>query len=329
MNEDLFFHKWEFIKNSSFFLYIIIGGRGIGKTYDILKGLITDDEYFIYVRRSESELKNCCKEVNNPFVTINEDFNRNIEVSRNEDSFIIHEGEVIKGIGGSLSTFGKFRGSDFSKVNYIVFDEFIATSPFDRLIKSEAELFFNMIETIERNREILGKRSIKIIMLANSNRLNSGIITELKLGEVIRQMKLREDFREYEDEERGIYINLPEDLGITKLKKNTKLYKLTADTEFYKMAIGNDFVDDDFNVIKSFKSNELIPLCRFSYVSFYRVKGQNILYCTKRSNNSPLYTKSTLKDFKRKYGMFFKKLFEKNRVFYSDYDVKMFVNSIF
>lgn len=325
--QSMFYNGWEVVQSTSFFLYMIIGGRGIGKTYSILKGILESNAYFMYVRRTDVELKNCCKQTNNPFTTLNSDLNRNVEISKNEDSYIIHEDDSIIGVGGSLSTFGKFRGSDFSKVEYIVFDEFINTSPFNTL-KKEDELLFNMIETVQRNRELIGKKSIKVILLANSNRLDNGIIKTLKLGEQIRLMKIN-GIEEFKDEDRGLYLALPTGLKISKEKENTALYKLTKGTDFYDMSIGNDFVHDVFDNVEKIQNSKLIPIVRYENITFYKIKDNGYLYCSYRNADCPFYDKDTYKKFKYDYGYLIGEFIESKCIYYQDYNIKLIVDDLF
>lgn len=325
--QSLFFNAWEVVQTTSFFLYIFIGGRGIGKTYSMLKGLLEDNKYFMYVRRTESELKNCCQAENNPFNRLNIDLNRHVEMSSSADSFIIHEDDKILGISGSLSTFGKFRGSDFSNVDYIVFDEFIFTGVRNTL-KNEDYLFFNMIETVQRNREILGLEPIKVILLANSNRLDNDILKSLRLGEVIHQMKVN-NHEVWIDNERGIYLALPHSLGITEKKKETALYKLTKGSDFYDMSIQNDFVSDSFELVKKIDIKNCIPIVRYENVTFYSIKDNNKIYASYRKADCPCYTHDTLKRFKYDYGLILGDYIESKNIYYYDYDIKLIIDSIF
>lgn len=325
---NLFYNVWDVLNTSpNLFLYIFIGGRGIGKTYSALKGALDSNKKFMYLRRTDTEVKNCCNEVNNPFLTLNVDLGRNVEISKLENLFVIHEGEIQHGIGASLSTFGKFRGSDFSDISYIIFDEFINTSGRNTL-KNEEDLFFNLIETVQRNREITGKESIKIILLSNSNTLDNGIIRSLNLGELVRVLK-NSDVDTYTDEERGILLTLPKDVGITKEKKKTRLYKLTQGTKFYDMAIQNDFVGDDFETVKRIPNNQINPLCQFGKACFYTVKNQDYLYVSYRKNNSPYFDDSTIKNFKRQFGLLMEYYIENKKIYYSDYDLTLYVKNIF
>lgn len=324
---NLFFNFWSVIKNTDFFLYIAIGGRGIGKTYSVLKGLIEENEKFIYVRRTENELANSCNEYMNPFESLNRDLGVNYQLKALKESFIILNNDEPAGIAGALSTFGKYRGADFSPYDYIVFDEFISTSPVDQLKKHEGQLFFNMIETVQRNRELIGGKSIKIICLANSNKLDSGILRELKLAEVIRNMKVN-GLEKYIDKERGFYLTLPANLSITKEKTKTKLYRLTKGCRYYDMAINNDFVGENFNDVKKIQQNQLLPLVTFNSITFYQIKGQTMLYVNNRKQKCPCYNENTRKAFMREYYLYLKQFIDAGKVIYADYDIKLDVLSL-
>ena len=77
-NSDIYFNVWDRIHAyPNFLLYIFVGGRGTGKTYGSLKEFAirahTNRNRFIYLRRSEVEVENCCSPVSNPFKAINAD----------------------------------------------------------------------------------------------------------------------------------------------------------------------------------------------------------------------------------------------------------------
>ena len=323
----LFFNYWSLVNTSDFFLYIAIGGRGIGKTYSILKGLVENNEKILYVRRTETELKNCCSDELNPFKSINEDLGRDIHMYPKADSFLIVENDEVIGLAGSLSTFGKFRGADFSDINYVFFDEFISTQPRDTLKKDEDFLFFNMLETVARNREILGKGKIKVILSANSNKLDSGILRELKLVDIAMMMKLEKQ-EVYTDDERGIYMTMPDDVPISRKKKETALYKLTRGTTFEQMALSNEFVNDDFSNIKKYKSSQLMPLVSYEKIFFYQVKGQELIYATYRKANCPSYDRKNKNEFMMSFYRYLKYFIDGNKMRFSCYNIRLEVLDI-
>ena len=331
---SLFYDPWGDVKDSPFFLYIIIGPRGSGKTYGMLKATVTDKLKFMYVRRTESELKNCCTPSNNPYKSINTDCNYDVRLFSEGDSYKLmecsHEEPEFLGLAGALTTFGKFRGSDFSDIDYIIMDEFINTAPRNSIKPAvEMDLFFNMVETVNRNREILGKKSIKIVLLGNSNGISSsGILTGLRLGEVLRQMQLNNESL-YVDAARGIFLRRVEVPELKEKKKETNLYKLCKGTPYYDMAIENSFSSENFNLVKKYKQNQLEPICRYNTISFYTVKGSDIMYCNYIKNDSPLFTEDTHKVFMRSWGITIAYYMETMKMRYYDYDLKILVENIF
>lgn len=333
LDSNFFYNVWEVVKSTDYFLYIFIGGRGCGKTYSTLKGVLEDEECFLYTRRTETEYKNCCSELTNPFKTLNEDLNRNVTIKANKDSAMVieyldDERKEFNFIGyaSALSTFGKFRGADFSDVNYIIFDEFINTGNVKNF-NNEANFLFNMIETVNRNRELLGKESVKVILLSNSNTIDNDIIRTLSLGEEIRKMK-ESNTELYTDKERGIYLHLINTPGLKDMKEKTRLYRLTKGTSFQDMALENEFVNDYFGDVKKLNYNEFTPVASYEKVTFYKHKSKNLLFASWRKAKCPYYDNLTKKAFKRDYGFMIGNYIERGLILYLDYNVKLFVKKI-
>ena len=82
-----------------------------------------------------------------------------------------------------------------------------------------------MIETVNRNREISGRKPVKIILCGNANMLDNSILRELELPSKIMAM-IQCNQEKFIDEERGLYLHLPIDIPISREKKNTALYRL-------------------------------------------------------------------------------------------------------
>lgn len=328
--DKLFYDVFEDVNKTSFFLYIYITLRGLGKTYSTLRGVIKSGKQFLYLRRTDTEIKNCCSEINNPFKSLNDDYGWNIQVKSYGDMYQIIDTEENKvyGVACSLSTFGKFRGSDFREIDYIVYDEFINTSPINYLKPSvEISLFFNMLETIIRNREVAGLGTIKIILLSNANSMDSGIIQYLRLGEILREMKESgEEF--YHDDERGIFIGMPTKKGLVEKKKETSLYKLAKGTDFYEMAMNNNFTTENFNVVKRIPHNKLDPYCSYNNMYFYIIKDTDELYCTTIKNNINHFTKNSRKQFERTFLQSIIFYRNNNKIKYLNYDLKLMVDDL-
>ena len=324
---------YKIVKESNYFLYLFIGGRQIGKTYSMLHHSYFGGDKILYIRRTEVELKNCCNNFFNPYKKINMKEGTNIQVEKTEDSAVImdHTDEdnlKIVGYAAALSTFGKFRGADFSDVDTIVFDEFINTSPYGQMNQSEATLLFNLIETVNSNRELEGGNAIKVVLLSNANTIDNDIIRCFSLAEVIHQMK-KENKHLYTDDEKGLYLALLENKEVHDLKMKSKLYKLVEGTSFYDMALNNEFVTDFFGDVKKINYNELKPLCSFNEFFVYEHKSANILFVCKRKANCPKYDNQSIKAFKRSFGFRILWYMDCGYCFFSDYNTKLAFKQIF
>lgn len=339
-NKPVYTDVWRVIDdNPHFFLYIFIGGRGCGKTYSVLRGIVERNLKFVYLRRSDRELKiatslngNCFKPLN-----MKEGFAIYPESGSAEEAITFCNENVIDertnkpaiiGYAGSLSTFGNFRGASFEDVDVLFLDEFINTAPINRL-KDSAFQLFNAIETINRNRELEGSKPIYCILCSNSNRLDDDILNTFGLPERIRVMR-RIDQEIYTDELRGIYLNDIHNENFKEAKKKTALYKLTQGTEFYDMAVENDFVFDDFNDIQKIPTNKLQPICGYGDLYFYAIKDRKAFYVCKRKADVNLYPNTTegYTQFKRDYGDMLQIGIVERYLIYSDYNVKISVKNI-
>lgn len=323
------------VVNNDFFIYFFIGGRRIGKTYSMLFNCYKNKKKFLYLRRTESELQFCCNNSKNPFKKINANENINVEIKASKDDVYFYErnqetNEIeIVGYGGALSTSGKFRGSDYSDIDYIIFDEFIDTSYRSRIFL-ESDRFFNLIETVNSNREIEGKERIKIVMLSNSNSINNEILMSLKLGQTLLKMKT-ENIKLFKDTGRGIYLELLENKNIHDAKQETSLYKLTKGTNFYEMALENEFTNDYFGNVKKINYTEFIPIVSFEKMTFYKHKTNDTIFVSQRFQKSTggHYTNFNKKGFMRDFGFEFRYYFEHGNMIFSNYDTKLEVQNLF
>lgn len=246
----------------------------------------------IYLRRTEADIKKACE--SNPFKRLNADKGCEIKTdySRTSGMGRIWEGEGDNrkelGYTMALSTFAGVRGVDFSDVNLIIFDEFIPEKT-ARPIKAEGDAFLHMIETVSRNREVLGELPVRVILLANSITLNSPILYALNLVQVVADMVRREQWK-YTNAERGVYIEIvnPAGVGIVTAKKDTALYRLTEGTDFERQALLNQFTSDDLHLVRRVNLSEYKPIMQFGGATIYAHKANNMLYAAMKKDTAPL-----------------------------------------
>lgn len=231
-------------------LTVLFGGRGIGKTYSVLKhrvenSLKDDHQKFIWMRDSAEVCKKIAagKSLANP-ITENEKDIPIITIDKSESnySFIANKNsEDAKVIGYlmALSTFHNARGINYDDVSVIVWDEFI---PEEGAVvkKHQGTIFMNAYETVNRNRELEGKPPVKIIFLSNTNDIYSDVLEVLGVSGIIEDLMYnnKKSFRN-----RDIWIEFLESKEFYEAKKDTFIYRITTDSKFKDMALNNKFTN--------------------------------------------------------------------------------------
>lgn len=237
---------------------VLFGGRGIGKTFSVLKHRIENayrDESgmskFIWLRDSDVVVKKIAagNSLSKPIERIYPDF-PHIEIKKQDGNYIFaeldEEGKIVKEIGYlmSLSTFHNARGINYDEVNCIVWDEFI---PEDGAVIKNANMqgtiYSNMYESVNRNREIETKEHkaaepVTMIFLSNTNDIFSDVLQSLGLDKIIEHMQFNE-LSSYKDAD--VWIEFFSNKAFYDAKKDTLLYRLSNNPKFKNMALNNQF----------------------------------------------------------------------------------------
>lgn len=273
------------------------GGRGTGKTYGALKECIESGIVFGLMRRTQSQLDVISKAEFSPFKPINKDLCKNVGivplskynggVYNMEDAGgkLTPAGAPI-GYTFALSTIANIRGFDGSDIELLIYDEFIPEQH-ARPIKEEHDAFLNAYETINRNRELQGRKPLKVLCLANSNDLSNPLF--LGLGLVAKADRMSRTGQEYSiDHKRGIMlVNLCRS-KISEEKRNTALYRLAGDSAFTKMSLSNAFYgEDERGRMGSKPLKEYRPIVQVGELCIYQHKSASLYYCTTHVSGSP------------------------------------------
>ena len=292
----------------------ITGGRGTGKTYTALKYAVENGIKFILLRRTQQQ----CDIINTPEFNIFRPLNAgegwsigSKKISKQNAAFYRTEevdgkemlsGEPI-GYTAALSTLSNMRGFDASDVGLLIYDEF-CPERHERLIKHEAEAFFNAVETINRNRELTGHQPITCLCLANSNDLANPIYVSLGILSTVDKMRSRG--REvYENRERGSLVISLKNSPISERKSKTALYRLTEGSDFAGMAINNDYVSDVPSKIRHVPLAECRPIVTIGKITIYKHKNNTYLYIsTHKAGVCPEFgtDETAIKRFRRAWG---------------------------
>ena len=292
----------------------IVGGRATGKTYGALDYVQDNNIKFMLMRRTQAQADLINKPDFSPFKPVCDDRHIDIttaSVSKYNARFI-KDDETI-GYTCALSTIANMRGFDASDVKILIYDEFIPERH-ERPIKSEGAAFLNAYETMNRNRELKGKRPLTVLCLANAFDIANPIFLELGLVGIAEKMK--QNGRElYIDRDKSILILMPDSNKIMKEKSETALYKLTEGSEFKAMALNNDFIYNPTDNIKSLPLREFNPVVTVGEITIYKHKSKRLYYVSEhRTGNPPTFTTDEigLKRYIKNYGMRFYRLYMQN-----------------
>lgn len=234
---------------------IVVGGRGTGKTYGALKDAIDNDDSIILMRRTQSQADLINKPEFSPINPVARDMGLECQVKTiskyNSSIAIGPDPEQMKLLGftAALSTFSNLRGFDASGVDLIIYDEFIP-EVHERPLKEEGAALLNVYETVNRNRELQGRKPLEMLLLSNANRLDSPILAELDLIQTVDRMNKRGQ-EEWINPQRGIALFVLQRSPISEQKADTAIYKISKNSKFSKMSLGNEFAFDDLTDVRS------------------------------------------------------------------------------
>lgn len=264
-----------------------------------------EPERFIWMRRTEKELKalmdnRVTGEAGNPFKTLNTELGTSYGICGmgegmagiyhrvfTDKGIPVPEGEPI-GYGLALNTMAGIRSTDFSDATRVFYDEFIPERHVRRM-KDEGGAFLNALESIGRNREMLGEPPLKVYCFANSYNIYTPILQSVGLINRIERMLVRGETDAYLPERCcAIHLLAPREKFL-EAKQNTSLYKFAQGTEFANMALNNEFVYNDFSNISYRNVSGYRPLCSCEHMYIYAQKGGRGLYCTYTPARVPHY----------------------------------------
>jgi hypothetical protein len=243
----------------------IIGERGVGKTYGILKKVvkdfIKDGRQFIYLRRYKTELKY--------FNTILEPHIYNGEFGENEITIKgnkVYVNDKIAGYGYAISNAVTLKSSTFPNVSTIIFDEFIIDKGNIIYLNDEVTKFLEVYETIARMRDV------KVYFLGNAISLYNPYFEYFNLS-----IPYNSQFKMYKD---GlILVNYIKNEEYREYKKKTKFGKIVNNTNYGKYAIDNEMLRDNDKTFVEKKTGNCTIYCNIL------LNGYTLgVWCNKESN---------------------------------------------
>lgn len=305
----------------------IVGGRGIGKTYDSIDRAITDyKRKFIYLRNTREQLQESCGAFGNPFKKWAADHGRDILMELERKHAVVNEwtgsGDNIEkeiiGFGANLSTFSNLRGVDLSDCEFGIFDEFIENKT---LMFDQFDAFNHMYETVNRNRELEGRDPFKVVLLSNAQRLGNPILRGFNLIPIIESMQ-KNGQRAYANGPVRIELPFSE---VSEAKRNTALYQATKGTSFSSESLDNNFVNDSFTGVQKVNLQEFTPMFCIDDIYLYKHKSEVLYYaCSVPATNVKKYRSvDNFVIFYKLYGLQLKLAYGSDKLLFSDYSTKI------
>lgn len=320
------------IRDMGFPFTWVLGARGVGKTYGALRTSYEDHIPFILMQRAQAQLDviNCPQF--SPMNAIGRDVGVDFitkPVTKNSSAFYIgrtdEKGKIVPegfplGFSMALSTFANTRGFDASEIELLFFDEFIPEKC-ARPIRNEAETLVAAYESINRNRELQGRKPLQMIATANALDLSNCHLIYHRLVRVIEKME-KNGSELYTNAERGVCVIYLRSSPISVRKQSTALYKALEDNSAYsKMALQNNFSFEDRSDIRSRPLSEYRPIVTVGEITIYQHKSAALYYVSPhRAGSPPRYAtgETDLERFRRGYSFLWPALLE-HRIEFEDF----------
>lgn len=311
-----------------------VGPRGTGKTFSFLDEVrqrLQPGEKFLLLRRTQSQVDSLVMPGFSPFDSINrlrgttiEPFPEGKSLHGYYSTYVDEDGKTkpegpCLGYIGALTTFANVRGLDAFAIKYIIFDEFIKEKH-QPTIRGEAEALINLLETINRNRELEGYPPVRLFALGNSMSLANPYFIYLNWVTTFERMIAQDiEVKAYPKRD-TLLLNLTHS-PISAKKADTALYRMTDGTGYADMALHNRFgvkVDE----FKSLDLKPFKPLFTVGEITVYQHKSERWLYISPhRSGSVPRFdaTEQGIVRFKRRYGKFLLDAYIRGRVQFETY----------
>lgn len=235
--DNSIFYNYDRVVSYNAFLNLLIGERGVGKTFGasefVTRQFIKKDYEFIYLRRYKTDLEKGKKKFFKALIDENKFPEHKLNVVGN--TFMIDD--KVAGYSMTLSTAHQFKSTNFPKVKYIIFDEFLIEDGQSHYLKNEVNIFLGLIETVARMRDV------KIFCLANAT---SDINPYFLFFDLT--LPYNNDIKLYKD---GlILLQYMNNENYRQAKKQTKFGKLVEGTDYEDYAINNKFQNDNKDFIE-------------------------------------------------------------------------------
>lgn len=243
---DIWYDRGPLLSHSEAMVYIAMGARGTGKTYNFKKWACTKETETVWVRRTKEDIDSLTRDNCRTFLSdlistgaITDEEGDDVNEWMYKDGILYHWG-TPKIYFIALSTSRRNKSQSYQNVTEIVFDEFLEKDA-SNYLKGEVDKLYELIETVNRLR-IDGRKEVRVIMLANKISFVNPYFVHWHILPFAQRFKSFEDglviVENYHNEE------------FSEIKKKTKFGRLAMRSDYGAYAIENEVWDDDDALIE-------------------------------------------------------------------------------
>lgn len=223
-------------------LTIIIGERGVGKTYGAkdycVKHYNKKKKRFAWLRRYSTDLDSAIGTSDHAdfFKDISEKYPGKYRISETKKIKNIIYNDNLIGYGMSLRSAESLKGTAYNDVDTIILDEFLVGDGGSRYIKNEPMYLLSIIETIARF------RPIRVILLGNATSVYNPYFDFFNI-----HLPYNSEYQLFKNN--TILVCYIKNQKYREAKKNSTFGKLIEGTEYESYAVDNKFINDNNNFI--------------------------------------------------------------------------------
>lgn len=228
------------------FISVVVGGRGIGKTYSFKLHALNNEKSCIWIRRYAEDIKDENGLGERFLADLPEEYKENFfyfsgGIYQSEDKIATKKEGVYKPktnaipkvLFVALSTSRRLKSQSWNDYNLIIFDEFLEPKG-GRYLTNEYSTFLDLLETVSRLRT-----DVKVILSANATSALNPYFTEWKITSP-------ENGTGFKKVGKDIIIEwVKPSKEFTDYKINTPLGRLSQNTTWSKMSVLNLTPEDE------------------------------------------------------------------------------------
>lgn len=265
MDKSIFYNP-ERIVSFNALLNLIIGERGVGKTYGFktfaIKRFLNKGKQFAYIRRYDTDLEASIGSSNDNkfFEQVKNEFpNNEFKVTKSKKVRKLYIDNKICGYALPLSSADSLKSSTYENVDIIIFDEFMLKERSSQhYLRNEPEIILDLIETIGRLRDI------RVYCLGNAISSTCPLMSYFDLS-----LPYNTDIKLFK--ENTIAVEYIKNEKYREVKKASRFGKLIDGTRYGKYAIDNEFLTDSKAFIRKKDKN-----ARFYFILYVNGKTYGI-----------------------------------------------------